>query len=85
LEARLVAQIFNLPYRRIIFGRVLGWSQALAGCDATQITNITNLRYGAARQSRTKGSQLSEPQHSGSAAGVCIMGISNIQRLLLKK
>ena len=41
--ARLVAQIFNLPYRRIIFGRVSGRSQALARCDATQ---ITNLRYG---------------------------------------
>src|SRR6266699_2751600 len=41
--ARLVAQIFNLPYRRIIFGRVSEQSQALAHCDATQ---ITNLRYG---------------------------------------
>ena len=38
--ARLVAQIFNLPYRRIIFGRVSDRSQALARCDATQITNL---------------------------------------------
>ena len=49
--ARLVAQFFNLPYRRIIFGRMLDRSQALARCDATQ---ITNLRYGPARQSRNQ-------------------------------
>jgi hypothetical protein len=32
------AQIFNLPYRRIIFGRVSERVQALARCDATRIT-----------------------------------------------
>ena len=38
-----VAQIFNLLYRRIVFGRVLDRSDALALSDAPQ---ITNLRYG---------------------------------------
>jgi phosphoserine phosphatase len=38
-----VAQIFNLLYRRIAFGRVLDRSDALALSEAPQ---ITNLRYG---------------------------------------
>jgi hypothetical protein len=49
--AHLVAQILNLPYRRIIFGGVSDWSQALARCDATQIANP---RYSSARRGRNQ-------------------------------
>ena len=38
-----VAQIFNLSYRRIVFGSVSDRSDALAPSDTSQ---ITNLRYG---------------------------------------
>jgi hypothetical protein len=50
-RGNIVAQMFNLPYRLIVFGSVLDWSHALACSDATQ---ITNLRYGAARRSRNQ-------------------------------
>jgi hypothetical protein len=47
-----VAQIFNLPYRRIRFGRVSDRSETLGLCDATQ---ITNLRYGRVQLCATFG------------------------------
>ena len=48
-----VAQIFNLPYRRVTLGRTFGVSRRCGTSDAPQ---NAILRYGAARRSRNQSS-----------------------------
>jgi len=57
-----VAQIFNLPYRRIGFGRVLDRCDALARSGAPQ---ITNLRYGRVQLCATSRVAPSRLHHGG--------------------